>query len=155
MDKDNEIIILIKEFDQLQKKMDSIYNKLAKSSGLSDTAFWIIYTIKNEKETYKQKDLCNMWFYSKQTINSALKKLEEQDIINLISVNENRKDKKVILTERGKQLAKELIEPVIEIEKKSLENIEKRREFLKLFKKYIETMEEETNEFIKNKKEEI
>lgn len=155
MDKDNEIIILIKEFDQLQKKMDSIYNKLAKSSGLSDTAFWIIYTIKNEKETYKQKDLCNMWFYSKQTINSALKKLEEQDIINLISVNENRKDKKVILTECGKQLAKELIEPVIEIEKKSLENIEKRREFLKLFKKYIETMEEETNEFIKNKKEEI
>lgn len=32
MDKDNEIIMLVKEFDQLQKKMDSIYNKLAKSS---------------------------------------------------------------------------------------------------------------------------
>lgn len=148
MDKDNEIIMLVKEFDQLQKKMDSIYNKLAKSSGLTNTAFWIIYTIKNEEETYKQKDLCNMWFYSKQTINSALKKLEEQNIIQLIAVPENRKDKKVILTERGKQLASELIEPVIEIEKKSLENIKERREFLDLFKNYIKTMEEETKKLL-------
>lgn len=155
MNKDDEIINLIKEFDQLQKKLDSIYNKIAKYSGLSDTAFWIIYTIKNEEETYKQKDLCNMWFYSKQTINSSLKKLEEQNIIQLIGVPENKKDKKVVLTEYGKQLAKELIEPVIEIEKKSLENIQERREFLNLFKKYIEIMEEETKKFIKNNKEEI
>lgn len=155
MDKDNEIIVLIKEFDQLQKKMDSIYNKLAKSSGLSDTAFWIIYTIKNEKETYKQKDLCNMWFYSKQTVNSSLKKLEEQNIIQLISVPENRKDKKVVLTEHGRQFAKELIEPVIEIEKKSLANIKERREFLNLFKSYIETMEAEAKKFIEKNEEEI
>ncbi len=155
MGNDNEIITCIQELNQLLKKMDSIYTKLAKSSGISDTAFWIIYTIKNEKETYKQKDLCNMWCYSKQTINSSLKKLEEQNIIQLISVPGNKKDKKVILTEYGKQIAKELIEPVKEIEKKSLGNIKERREFLNLFKKYIETMEEETRKFIKNNKEEV
>lgn len=148
MNKEEEIIVFIQEFDQLQKRMDSIYNKLAKSSGLSDIAFWIIYTIKNEKETYKQKDLCNMWFYSKQTINSALKKLENQNIIQLISVPENRKNKKVILTAQGKKLAKELIEPVIEIEKKSLKNIKERMEFLNLFKRYVEMMEEEADNFI-------
>lgn len=152
MNKDDEIINLIKEFDQLQKKLDSIYNKIAKCSGLSDTAFWIIYTIKNEKETYKQKDLCNMWFFSKQTINSSLKKLEEQNIIQLICVPENKKDKKVVLTEYGKQLAKELIEPVIEIEKKSFENIKKRREFLNLFKEYVEMMDKETQIFINKTK---
>lgn len=155
MEKDNEIITLIQELNQLLKEMDNIYNKLAKSSRISDTAFWIIYTIKNEEETYKQKDLCNMWFYSKQTINSSLKKLEEQNIIQLISVPGNKKDKKVILTEYGKQIAKELIEPVNEIEKKSLKKIKKRREFLNLFKNYIETMEEETQKFIKKNKEEV
>lgn len=155
MGNENEIITCIQELNQLLKKMDSIYNKLAKSSGISDTAFWIIYTIKNEKETYKQKDLCNMWCYSKQTINSSLKKLEEQNIIQLISVPGNKKDKKVILTEYGKQIAKELIEPVKEIEKKSLGNIKERREFLNLFEKYIETMEEETKKFIKKNKEEV
>lgn len=155
MEKDNEIITCIQELNQLLKKMDSIYNKLAKSSCISDTAFWIIYTIKNEKETYKQKDLCNMWCYSKQTINSSLKKLEEQNIIQLISIQGNKKDKKVILTEHGKQIAKELIEPVNEIEKKSLKKIKKRREFLNLFENYIETMEEETQKFINNNKEEV
>lgn len=155
MNKDDEIIILIKEFDQLQKKLDSIYNKIAKCSGLSDTAFWIIYTIKDEKETYKQKDLCNMWFYSKQTINSSLKNLEKQNIIQLIGVPENKKDKKVVLTEYGKQLVKELIEPAIEIEKKSFENIKKRREFLNLFKEYVEMMDKQTQIFINKTKGEI
>lgn len=153
MENDDEIITLIQEFNQLLKKMDSVYNKLAKSSELSDTAFWIIYTIKNEKETYKQKDLCDMWSYSKQTINSSLKKLEEQNIIKLVFVPENKKDKKIILTEYGEQIAKELIGPVNEIEKKSLRNIKERKEFIKLFKKYIETMEEETEKIIKNKEE--
>lgn len=155
MEKNTEIISLIQEFNQLQKKMDSIYNKLAKSSGISDTAFWIIYTVKNEKETYKQKDLCNMWFYSKQTINSSLKKLEEQNIIQLISVLGNKKDKKVILTEYGKKIAKELIEPVNEIEKKSLENIKERREFFNLFKKYVETLEKETKKIMKRNEEKL
>lgn len=153
MENVEEVTSLIQEFNQLLKRMDHVYDELAKSSGISDTAFWIIYTIKNEKETYKQKDLCAMWSYSKQTIHSALKKLEEQNIIKLVSIPENRKDKKIILTKQGEKMAKELIEPVNEIEKKSLEKISKRKEFLNLFKKYIETMEEETQKFIKNKEE--
>lgn len=153
-DSDKEISNIIQQFNQLQKKMDSIYNQLAKSSGISDTAFWIIYTVKNEKETYKQKDLCDIWSYCKQTINSSLKKLEQQNIIKLISVPGNKKDKKIILTEYGEKIAKELIEPVNEIEKKSLGNIKQGREFLNLFKNYIETMEEESNRFIKKNKEE-
>lgn len=140
---------LIKEFNQLLKKMDNVYDKLAKSSGISDTAFWIIYTIKNEKETYKQKDLCVMWSYSKQTINSALKKLEEQNIIKLVSVPENKKDKKIILTDYGEQLAKELIDPVNEIEKESLKQLKEANIFIDLFKKYIETMEEKSENFLK------
>lgn len=147
--KDDGSSNLIKEFNQLLKKMDNVYDKLAKSSGISDTAFWIIYTIKNEKETYKQKDLCVMWSYSKQTINSALKKLEEQNIIKLVSVPENKKDKKIILTDYGEQLAKELIDPVNEIEKESLKQLKEANIFIDLFKKYIETMEEKSENFLK------
>lgn len=142
------LLCLLKSLTNYRRKWIVYTINWPKVAGLTNTAFWIIYTIKNEEETYKQKDLCNMWFYSKQTINSALKKLEEQNIIQLIAVPENRKDKKVILTERGKQLASELIEPVIEIEKKSLENIKERREFLNLFKNYIKTMEEETRKIL-------
>lgn len=155
MEYDNELDILVQEFNQLQKKMDSIYKRISYNSGISDTAFWIIYTVKNEGDMYKQKDLCNMWFYSKQTVNSALKKLVEQNIIQLISVPGNKKDKKVILTEYGKQLANELIEPVNEIEKKSLKNIGKISEFLELYRLYIDTLESETQKIIKKDKERV
>lgn len=153
-DEEKEANDIVKEFNQLQKKMESLYNKLAKSSGISDTAFWIIYTIKNEKETYKQKDLCDIWSCCKQTINSSLKKMEQQNIIKLISTSENKKDKKIILTEYGEKIARELIEPVNEIEKKSLGDIAQGRKFLSLFKNYIETMEVETQNFIEKNKEE-
>ena len=150
MGNDEETTVLIQEFNQLLKKMDSIYCKLAKSSGLSDTAFWIIYTIKNEKETYKQKDLCVMWSYSKQTINSALKKLEEQNIIQLVAVPENKKDKKIILTEYGEHIAEKFIKPVNEIEKNALNEIKEKNKLINLFKKYIKEMDKKTNQFIEN-----
>lgn len=150
MEDDEENSKLIQELNQLLKKMDNVYNKLAKSSGLSDTAFWILYTIKNEKETYKQKDLCVMWSYSKQTINSALKKLEEQNIIQLVAVPENKKDKKIILTEYGEKLAEKFIKPVGEIEKDALNEIKEKNKLINLFRKYIEEMDKKTNQFIEN-----
>lgn len=153
MGENGEIEELIQELNQLFKKMDNIYYKLAKNSGLSDTAFWIIYTIKNEKETYQQKDLCVMWSYSKQTINSALKKLEEQNIIKLVSVPNNKKEKKIILTEYGEQIAKKFIEPVNVIERTALNKIKEKSKFIYLFKEYIEEMNQETNQFIKKQEE--
>ncbi len=152
MKNDSDITILIQEFDQLLKKMDSIYCRLAKSSGLSDTAFWILYTVKNKKETYKQKDLCVIWSYSKQTINSALKKLEEKNIIQLEFIPENKKDKKILLTEYGEKIAKEFIEPINEIEKESLSKIKEKSKLINLFKTYIEEMDKETNQFIKKRR---
>ena len=153
MEKEEETEELIQELNQSFKKMDNIYYELAKNSGLSDTAFWIIYTIKNEKGAYQQKDLCIMCSYSKQTINSALKKLEEQDIIKLVTVPNNKKDKKIILTEYGEKIAKKFIEPVNVIERMALNKIKEKRQFVHLFKEYIEEMNQETNQFIKRQEE--
>lgn len=140
INKDN---VFTQEFNQLLKRMDNVYGEFGKNSGLSNTTFWILYTVKEEKTPYKQKDLCDMWLYSKQTINSALKKLEEQNVIELITVEGNKKDKKIVLTEKGKKIVEEFILPINKIEKKALESIEKKTEFLKSFRKYIETMEGE------------
>lgn len=144
MENSNKNNVFTQEFNQLLKRMDNVYEELGKNSGISNTAFWILYTVRKEKETYKQKDLCDMWSYSKQTINSALKKLEEQNIIKLIMTEGNKKDKKIILTEKGEKIVKEFIDPVNEIEKRALESIEKKNEFLSSFRKYIEKMENET-----------
>lgn len=150
MKNDDEISSLNQELNQLAKKLDNVYYQLAKSSGLSDAAFLIIYTIRNEGETYKQKDICTLYSYSKQTINSALKKLEEHNIIKLVSVSGNKKDKKITLTEYGEKIAKELIEPVAKIEKNSLNKLKERDKLVELLKEYVEEMEKETEQFLNN-----
>ena len=148
--KEGNIIMQIQEFNQSLKKMDDIYHQLARNSGLSDTAFWIIYAIETENKKYKQKDLCDMWSYSKQTINSALKKMEEQNVLKLVSIPDNKKDKKIVLTEYGEQIAKQYVQPVTEIEKTALSKIrqEKRNELINLFKEYIEEMNKEAEKFM-------
>ena len=91
-----------------------------------------------------------MWSYSKQTINSALKKMEEQNILKLVSIPDNKKDKKIVLTEYGEQIAKQYVQPVTEIEKTALSKIrqEKRNELINLFKEYIEEMNKEAEKFM-------
>ena len=137
-------------FDQLFKKMDDSYHQFAKYSGLSDTAFWIICALQDEEETYIQKDLCKMWSYSKQTINSALKKLEERKLIEFASVPGNKKDKRVLLTLEGKKVAKEMVKPLMETEKKAFGNLskEERKQLLNLIQKYENFLRIETNKMI-------
>lgn len=137
-------------FDRLFKKMDDSYHQFAKYSGLSDTAFWIICAVQDEKETYIQKDLCHMWSYSKQTINSALKKLEEKKLIELVLAPGNKKDKRVVLTSEGTKIAEEMVKPLMEAEKKAFGNLtkEERKQLLGLIQKYEMFLREETNKMI-------
>lgn len=148
----NSIDMQLTLFDQLLKKMDDSYHQFAKYSGLSDTAFWIICAVQDEKETYIQKDLCHMWSYSKQTINSALKKLEENNLIELVLTPKNKKDKRVILTSAGEKIAKEMVIPLMKAEKQAFGNLtkEERKQLLSLIQKYEKLLRIETNRMISN-----
>ena len=53
--------------NQLYKEQDNIYRELAAHFDLSDASFWVLYAICESDQIYSQHDLCNAWFYSKQT----------------------------------------------------------------------------------------
>lgn len=143
------------EFNQLYKIIDDIYHNYAKSCGLSDTAFWILYSVWENKESYTQKELCQEWSYSRQTVNSALKSLESQGFIQLLYEPDNKKNKRIILTNEGNELAKKIVVPLMEAEKNSFASLsdEERFLFLKLIRKHSEVFGEKVNE-IKNKSSE-
>lgn len=142
MDSINEQMV---EFNRIYKMIDDIYHSYAKSCGLADTAFWILYTVWENKEAYTQKELCEVWSYSRQTVNSALKNLEGQGLIQLLHEPDNRKNKQIILTKKGKELAEKIIVPLMEAEKNSFANLsdEERVLFLKLMNKHSELFREE------------
>ena len=67
----------LEEFNQLYKTLDDIYHKYAKSRGLSDSALWLLYSLRSSSSAHTQSELCSAWHYPPQTVNSVLKNLEK------------------------------------------------------------------------------
>lgn len=126
-------------FNQLYKKMDEIYHQYAKRRGISDTALWLLYSLYEDGAGYTQRELCSAWHYPPQTINSALKSLVNQGYIRLKPVEGNQKNKRIALTETGKELMREVIFPLIQAEKRTFQRLEKseRDALLSLTHKYV------------------
>lgn len=140
-------VFVLAAFNRLHKKMNVLYHDYAKSVGLSDAAFWLLYSLYEHGQPCTQKDLCSAWFYAPQTINSALKNLEEKGMITLALMFESRKNKQVLFTETGKELVEQKIIPMVQAEERSFERLEEweREQLLSITRKHIEILEEEIN----------
>ena len=89
-------------YNQLIKEMDDLYRVYAKNCNLSETAFWILYCIwEREEEAFTQREICEYWFYTPQTVNSALKNMTEEGLLTLRAEEGNRTNKRIYLTEKG------------------------------------------------------
>ena len=104
------------QLNQCDKEIDDLYHTYALRHNLSDAALWIPYAIYDSNDSVTQADLCSCWFFSRQTINSALKGLEQQGIIELVAIPGNRKSKNIVFTERGKDMAEQIIVPLKQAE---------------------------------------
>ena len=94
----------LKRLNHLQCEMGVVYHEMSHLCGLSDSTMQILYTICNfDEESCLLHDICRLTGLPKQTINSALRKLENEDIIFLEA--ENAKNKRVFLTQKGKLLS--------------------------------------------------
>lgn len=102
--------------NQNDKMLNDLYHNYAVSINLSDTAFWIIYITWTQGDGCTQKELCELWSYSRQTINTALKSLEKKGYIKLVPMLGNRKSKQLFFTDTGKEFAQKIIPPMLEAE---------------------------------------
>lgn len=132
-------------YNHLLKESDDIYRVYAKNSNLSETAFWILYCIREREEAFTQREICNYWFYTPQTVNSALKHMEEDGLLVLRAEEGNRKSKKIYLTEKGEKLVEQIVDPLIDAEVRATEKLgeQEMEKFLKIMKKQTELFREE------------
>ena len=135
------------QYNQLQKKLEDFYSSFAKICGLSDSVFWILYSVIDRQEPYTQTELCNMWSFHKQTINTALKNLEVDGIIRFEPLEQNRKTKQIFLTDKGMAFAQRTVIPFIETEKRAFGAFEEeeRKELLRLTQKHLDLLHTELN----------
>ena len=107
-------------YNAIYKETDALYSELARRSGLSDCAFWLLYSQRDTEGICRQKDICGQWTLSKQTVNSALKRLESQGLIILEPEAGNAKSKRILLTDKGDRFAEQHIDQVFELEQRVL-----------------------------------
>lgn len=135
---------LLLEYNTLFKANDKLYRDLASRFGLSESAFQILYTIRESAVPLTQKQLCESVFSSKQTINSALKTLERDGYITL-TTGKDRRTKYLVLTDSGKELASRTVDLVIEQEQVAIASMgeETASQFLTLFRDFTDRLKQQ------------
>lgn len=110
------------EYNELLKENEKLYRNAVKNVGLSDCTFWILYFLRDCGADMTQSDICSAMFVPRQTVNSALKRMENDGYIELLAGND-RRSKLVHLTERGAAVAAETVDRVIAAESGALEEL--------------------------------
>lgn len=132
----------MKRINYLTTEIDAAYHEAALKLGLSDSTMLVLYTICNHGESCLVNDIIRLSGVSKQTLNSALRKLENEDVIYLEAVG--GKKKQVCLTDKGKALIKDTVLRVIEVENEIFDSWteEERTLYVELTQKYLFSFKE-------------
>lgn len=136
------------DYNGLYKENDELYRNAAKTLGLTDCAFWILYFLwENAGKSdgrLTQSEICSMIYTPKQTVNSSLKMLEESGYLKLAE-GSDRRSKLVSLTEMGEKLAAETVDRVLDAETQAMGKMteEEQELLLGLFRKYTDLLKEE------------
>lgn len=133
-----------KRFNYLFGETEAVYHELALKFDLSDSALQILYALCDGDGSCLLRDICHASGLSKQTINSAIRKLEKENIIALDS--NNRKFKTVKLTDEGHKLAEQTAMRIIRMENEIISSWSKEdvENYLRLTEKYLRDLKEKS-----------
>ena len=125
----------VRRLNHLHSEIEAAYHESSLRFGVSGSVLKILYAICDSGDSFPLSDVCRNTGLTKQTVNSAIRKLENNDMIYLEAVN--GKSKRVCLTEKGKQFARGTITRLIEIENAIFDSWDKEK-----LEKYIELTEQ-------------
>lgn len=135
----------LKRFNYLITETDNVYHEAAARLGLSDSAMQILYAIcdYDEGDSCPLREVVRRTGISKQTVNSAIRKMEREGILYL--EQDGVRMKKLCLTQKGKELAERTALRIIKAENNILdswfrEDVEK---YLELTERFLTSFKEE------------
>ena len=137
----------IHKINYLTFETDSVYHQASLRLGVSDCVSMILYTLYDLGEECLLSDLYKKSGTSKQTVNSALKKLVAEGYLALSSGADQR-SKLVQLTPKGEQLACERVDRIPKAEAAALRAMrpEDRAAFICLTRQYRLLLEQQFRE---------
>ena len=128
------------EYTHLSGEINSLYHEAAVKMGVSDSVLNILYVICEKENQSLQSEISKLTGISRQTINSAIRKLEKDGIVHL--KQGKGRNTIVSLTEKGEQFALKKIYPLFEVENKIWNEwtAEEQQQYLMLTQKYRDAL---------------
>lgn len=128
--------ITSEQYTYLAGEINALYHEAAVKMGISDSVQNILYVLCDQGSRCSQSEIGRLTGISRQTINSAIRKLERDGIVYL---EQGRgRNTIVCLTDQGKAFAAQRVVPLLEAEQKIWNEWtpEEQREYLRLTQKY-------------------
>lgn len=105
---------IIRRINCLTTELESLYHQAARELGVADSVMCVIYMVHQKGDGCLLYDIWNESGISKQTINSAIRKLEGDGILFL--EQEKGKNKRIRLTPEGKSYVERTAGRMLEME---------------------------------------
>ena len=82
-----------KQLGMLLYGIDGIYDEYGRKNKIASTnVLWVLYAL-NDDEKHSQKDICDGWSIPRTTINTIIKDLEQQQMVEMIPIFGKRRKK--------------------------------------------------------------
>lgn len=134
---------LIQILKMINDNVEKITNKQLKEYGITFSQIRIIFVLyRSEKGVYSLKELEKIFDVSQQTMAGIVKRLEVKKLIESLGDSEDKRIKRVQLTDSGRKLGKVLLFKMDEVEEKLLSGISQseRKELMNILKRVYENV---------------
>ena len=130
----------IHHLNYLTSEMNALYHQASLKLGISDSVSIVLYTIYDTGETCLLSEIYKKSGISKQTINSAIRTLEADDVVYLEQYT--GRAKKVVLTEKGKDYVYRTVAKLYQAEAQAFEtwSSEEVNTYIRLMEKYADCL---------------
>ena len=126
------------EYNRIFKEEDGLYREVSRRLDLPETELWILYLLRLEGGC-TQRELRERMLQARQSVNTALKAMEQRGEISMTPAEGDRRSRTIRLTERGEGLSAEAAEPVLAAEAEAMASLTaaERETLLRLWAKYV------------------
>lgn len=100
--------------------IDGAYDEIAKSAGVKENLLWTLYAL-DDGIFHTQKEISENWKLPKTTVNTIVKECVRDGFAELETAEKDKRELEIVMTERGKAYATEVLRFVYDVEQCALE----------------------------------
>lgn len=140
-----EINNLVNAYCRLRDRQHAVYSQCAKQHDLTTNELFVLNILWFAPEGCTQTEICKRLSSNKQTIAAIITRFWKKGYIAYEEVMEDRRNKRILFTEAGKEYAGAIIPPAAEAENLAMAELglEKLTELVRLTESLTENMEKQ------------